>query len=169
MEDLSFDVLVRYLFSGMLGFVTVRYFIETVKGYRDVVDSTGWGFVEGVIVTSVLHKSWGRNGRSLNAEVEYRYMINDKEYLGDTIKPGFEFTWDTAIPGLNSESIKVSNYPLGKKVSVYYDADMPERCCIEHRSMSSMVLMNLFGFSVLLVVLYMFFYNPDSLNYSIGF
>ncbi|MDH5360887.1 MAG: DUF3592 domain-containing protein [Gammaproteobacteria bacterium] len=169
MENIGFDLLVRYFFAGVLGFVTVRYFIETVKGYRDVSDSPGWSSVAGVVVTSELHKSWGRKGRNIEADVEYKYMVNGKEYLGTTIKPGFEFSWDTSLPGLNSESRKVEKYPVDTEVAVYYDVDDPERCCIEHRSMGSMILANVISILILSFFLYLFFFDSENLNYSIGF
>ncbi|MBL4850802.1 MAG: DUF3592 domain-containing protein [Gammaproteobacteria bacterium] len=96
----------------------------TIWGWKILLVSrkmSQWPAVEGEITKS--------NSAHLSGEfspnIQYHYVVNGKGYQRD-----FEFPRDVeSIPELSASYIK--KYPMGKKVTVYYNTSNPDEAVLE--------------------------------------
>ena len=114
---------------GLLGFVFVlgNFFL-----YREIVHTQNrenatltWPTVPGEITASKVKKRHdSENGTVEYPHISYTYEVNGKKHHSSNIMAGGE------LGGMNVEST-LARYPLGLKVTVYYDPQNPKDAVLE--------------------------------------
>ncbi|MBL8099509.1 MAG: DUF3592 domain-containing protein [Anaerolineales bacterium] len=92
-------------------------------------DAQNWGSTTGTIMMSSVqtsHSSTG--GSSVYPVIVYQYEVNGKTYQSQTVRVGDKFL-KVNIAGQAQET--VDKYPIGAKVTVYYDPNNPAECALE--------------------------------------
>ena len=82
---------------------------ELIKGHRRPATKTARG---------PLH---GNN----SIRIKYKYIVNDKEYIGSRL------TFSNQKTDLNSLSLKQKEYPVQRRVTIYYNRNNPNNSVIE--------------------------------------
>jgi len=117
---------------GLLG-VGVIVYCQVAKW--KVRQSASWLPVTAEITRSEVARGsgYGRvlrymtSGRLYVADIEYSYEVDGTEYSGDTICVGGEL--NTSMRSRAEE--RCAKYPVGVRVSAYYDPQDPSRACLE--------------------------------------
>jgi hypothetical protein len=119
-----------YFVSIVCGALILAGLVAVGKGLRIIYqarESASWVATDGQITHSqVVSKSAG-DSTSYTPEVQYSYRVKDEEYIGTRIFHGDE--------GYSSNGDyarrNVERYPVGRKVSVYYDLQKPSSAVLE--------------------------------------
>lgn len=92
--------------------------IQLINGAR----SSKWPNVEGTVVaTDVKEHRSRRGGKSYSPEVQYQYSVNGASYASSRMSYG-----DAGSSSSMEGALKtLGNYPVGKKISVYYNPSEP--------------------------------------------
>ena len=107
------------LFVAFLWFQALNFF----RAY----ESRTWPTAKGTIVTSEVERDFGPNGPRVMATVRYAYKVGQEEFENDKIAFGLfrgMMTWGYA-------DRKVSKFPQGQMVDVFYDPHEPGVSCLE--------------------------------------
>jgi len=145
---------------GMVLFGTVCFFVGTGvlavdhMHKRWAEESVNWKVAEGLIVRSEITPA-GESGDK--ADISFIYDVGDKTYTSHSVVLGLD-DWATIK---EIQQTFLNNYPLGKRVNVYYDPSWPARCTLMpgkyYNSRLSKILLGccaLFGFILVLVGLF---------------
>lgn len=99
-------------------------FYVSVNHIRLVYQSENWAETNGLVISSKVCRFEGRR-ISYSPEIVYRYTVNGKNYESRDINYGFR-------DGDKREADeKVSLYPAGSQVKVFYAPSSPEQACLE--------------------------------------
>ncbi|MBL8092133.1 MAG: DUF3592 domain-containing protein [Anaerolineales bacterium] len=92
-------------------------------------DSQNWGSTTGTIMMSSVQTSHSSSGgSSVYPVIVYQYEVNGKTYQSQTVRVGDKFL----KVNIASQAQKtVDKYPIGAKVTVYYDPNNPAECALE--------------------------------------
>lgn len=113
--------------------------------------SRSWPATGGQITASSVGISMSDDGTEYSPDVSYIYQVEGREYDGSRISFG-------GTNGGEEEAIRYTQrYPIGKKVSVYYDPSRPERAVLEPGSCTGCEQSLTFLGSVALIALLVFF------------
>jgi hypothetical protein len=89
--------------------------------------SASWPIAEGRVTNSeVNHTTDAEGGDSYSPEITYTYAVNDTNLNNSTIKFG-----ENSYSSRKKAEEILSNYPVGKNVTVYYDPEKPDRSVLE--------------------------------------
>lgn len=92
-------------------------------------DAQNWASATGTIMMSSVQSSRsGTGGYSTHPVVVYQYEVNGKTYQSQTIRVGDKFLKVNLSSRAQST---VDKYPIGAKVTVYYDPNNPAECALE--------------------------------------
>ncbi len=80
----------------------------------------------GVVTGSEIERSSGSDGTTYEAKIEYEFELGGTSYTGD--RHSF-FSFGTSSSEHASEVVR--RYPVGKRVTVYYDPGEPEQSVLE--------------------------------------
>lgn len=130
----------KYIFLAVFAFIGLGSIRAFIRSYRDVTQSHKWVFANGKVITSEKRSSSGVNGYSESAYIEYEYSVNLTELVGSDVKSGGDISWSISIPGLSNANNLLEKYPVGKEVMVYYDPLDSERSCLEHGSLTPLLI-----------------------------
>lgn len=141
------------IFFGLLG-VGVIVYCQVAKW--KVRQSASWLPVTAEITRSEVARgivklfgSTSKHSRSRAyvyvAHIEYSYEVDGTEYSGDTICVGGEL--NTSMRSRAEE--RCAKYPVGVRVSAYYDPKDPSRVCLE-RTVEGTQLMTWIGLGAIL-------------------
>lgn len=78
--------------------------------------------------------------------IQYRYQVEGKEYIGDTITAGFP----NIVDRLSTAENLLKEYPVGKEVSVYYNPKSPSDSSLQTGKVIPIAGYFLIGFIVFL-------------------
>ena len=93
---------------------------------RLVYQSENWTQTSGSIISSKVCRCEGTKSISYTPEIVYHYTVDGKDYESKVISYAF-------VEGSEREANeKVSLYPAGSQVKVFYDPSSPEQACLEH-------------------------------------
>jgi len=143
----------------MIGLVTAifGYYLTKTMSLPYIKEARGskaWPSVEGTILFSeVKARKTSEGGTSYYPEVSYEYVVNGRTYTEGRI--------ETIVQGMGSRRSaekKITLYPKGNKVKVYYEPDNPGNAVLEHGWISDLV----FNF-LLLLPIPLFIYGVGSL------
>lgn len=126
MNRIGCDTVIRF-FIGLVFFLvaagTLWWGITTV---RNASVSRNWPAVSGTITASQVTISTDKNGTTYSADVQYKYVVNDRWYTAGTVNFG---EYGSSNRG-RADKI-VARYPPGSPVTVYYNPDDPNTAVLE--------------------------------------
>lgn len=112
------------------GFISNKYIIKPLA--EEAEASIEWPTTSGVITSSEMTKEWKKDEQDPNkgdymysAHVQYNYLVGGEEYNSSLI--------ELAQSSTSSESSveeTLLKYAKGKKVSVYYNSESPNRAVL---------------------------------------
>lgn len=108
----------------------VFIFFQVKKESKLQSDSNGWPMVEAVVTISQVIRHWDKNAGSpkthYRVELSYNYLVEGIAYSGK------RYSFNKSLVFNNIEGAKklLREYPLGKKISVYYMPSNPQESVI---------------------------------------
>jgi len=117
---------VNFIVNALVLFLSISLWIF-ILDKNTQAPSKAWNYylstynaqTQGVIVKSDTRSK--RNGKAYS--IEYKYKINDQVYYSNSINSYANFS--------NTTAKTIKQYPVGKKVLVYYDKANPESSILE--------------------------------------
>jgi hypothetical protein len=101
--------------------VAAWMFGREILALRRSKQSESWPFTEGEVVSSHVKSRHDSDGdTSYSAAVRYEYVVDNATYVSRTISFGRKLYF-----GRFSAEEVVTAYPVGEKVTVYYDPNNP--------------------------------------------
>jgi hypothetical protein len=100
--------------------------IQSVRTSRKVEAAQLWPSVKGLVTTSVVKRSGGKN-RVYRAKIRYTYSVAGFEFTGRRYALGGEL--DTSNRA--RAEARCAKYPEGSEPEVYYDPSNPKDACLE--------------------------------------
>jgi hypothetical protein len=105
--------------------------LVVVRGYRIICQaraSASWQPTTGLILRSQLVAMSDSEGTSYAADVQYSYGVQGAEYTGNRIYFGDDM-W--SMPFIRSARKYTERYPVGRRITVYYDPRNPCAAILE--------------------------------------
>ena len=135
------------IFGGVGIFMLVKYFQDKKKSE----ESQAWSATSGQVTESYVRESQSRDDdgyitTSYYPEVRYIYQVLGVEYTGKRIAFG-----GGVSSGRKNASEMITQYPVGKTVSVYYDPNNHEDAVLERRMGSKGLLIIGIAFTLVAV------------------
>ena len=107
--------------------VAAWMFGSEILALRRSKQSESWPFTEGEVVSSHVKSRHDSDGdTSYSAAVRYEYEVNGTTYVSRTISFGRKLYFGRA----SAEDV-AAMYPVGEKVTVYYDPNNPKIATLE--------------------------------------
>lgn len=106
--------------------ITLAIAAFATHGFSLALASRRWPRTTGVIVRSCVVEDRGGDTVTLVAEIHFSFEVDGQSYAGDT--------WTFNRTGDETRRFAeraVQRYPVGRQVTVYYDAANPGRNCLE--------------------------------------
>jgi len=126
MNRIGCDAIFRLLFSLVFLIVAIGALWWGATTARNASVSKNWPAVPGTITVSQVAISTDDDGTTYYADVQYKYVVNDRWYTADTVNFG-EYG-----SGSRSRVDKiVARYPPGSQAAVYYNPDDPDTAVLE--------------------------------------
>ena len=114
------------LFLGIFLMIGLGMLILGVSKIMTAKDSETWPSKEGTVLESKISINSSDDGTTYGADVTYEYKVNEKTYEGDKV------TVSEVSTGSRGRARNIVNrYPVGNKVTVFYDPDDPETSVLE--------------------------------------
>ncbi|MEN4011607.1 MAG: DUF3592 domain-containing protein [Chloroflexota bacterium] len=118
------------LFAGLGVFFIVRHQRDTKKAEQSV----SWPSVAGTVTAAQVktHHSTDSEGdpsETYSAQVEYQYEVNGVAYTGDRLTIGTPL----AISNLRKVQESVAQFPVGSRVTVYFNPQNPAEATLQTR------------------------------------
>jgi hypothetical protein len=104
----------------------VGFVIHTIRLSRKVQEAQMWPSVKGLVTTSVVKRSGGKN-RVYRAKIRYTYTVHGHEFTGRRYALGGEVNTSSRGPA----EARCVKYPEGSEPEVYYDPANPKDACLE--------------------------------------
>ena len=114
------------IIGTLLLLVGVGVVIHSVRTSRKVEAAQLWPSVKGLVTTSVVKRSGGKN-RVYRAKIRYTYSVHGHEFTGRRYALGGEL--DTSNRA--RAEARCAKYPEGSEPEVYYDPSNPKDACLE--------------------------------------
>ena len=114
------------IIGTLLLLVGVGVVIHSVRTSRKVEAAQLWPSVKGLVTTSVVKRSGGKN-RVYSAKIRYTYSVHGFEFKGRRYALGGEL--DTSNRA--RAEARCAKYPEGSEPEVYYDPSNPKDACLE--------------------------------------
>lgn len=119
-------VIIPILIIGGIGYYLYKRNQQSMEQRQD---SQHWASTTGTILMSSVQTSHSSSGgASIYPVIVYQYDVNGKTYQSQTVRVGDKYLKVT-IPGQAQKT--VDKYPIGSKVTVYYDPNNPAECALE--------------------------------------
>jgi hypothetical protein len=115
-----------WLFPGVFIVVGFAIICFGVRNAERAFVSTNWPKADGIIRSSIDHRSSNKNGITYQADVSYDYAVSGVPYSGSEVS----FSQFGLGNAPHAQSI-VASYPKGKKVKVSYAPDHPDLSVLE--------------------------------------
>ena len=93
---------------------------------RNASISAGWPAAQGEITSSYVSESTDEDGTTYSAEIEFKYVVNDRWLTADVVNFG-----EYGSSNMSHAGDIVDKYPVGKVVNVYYNPDHAETAVLE--------------------------------------
>ncbi len=92
------------------------------KLYLSARDRHSWEIAQGIITKSAIKEA----GAAFSPDIEYQYSILGVEYKGTSVTMPLKQTYNAKVV-----QSWVSEYPVGKKVNVYYNPEIHHMAVLE--------------------------------------
>lgn len=114
------------IIGTLLLLVGVGVVVHSIRTSRKVEAAQLWPSVKGLVTTSVVKRSGGKN-RVYSAKIRYTYSVHGFEFKGRRYALGGEL--DTSNRA--RAEARCAKYPEGSEPEVYYDPSNPKDACLE--------------------------------------
>jgi hypothetical protein len=114
--------------SASLGYVFIVLTVFPIRFFPEALASRSWPSVEGEITTSEEEKVGSHYRVSLKPKINYSYSVNGEIYRSGRIKIGAQSISSTDRSWVERT---LKRYPLGKKLTVYYNPKLPLKTVLE--------------------------------------
>ena len=114
------------IIGTLLLLVGLGVVIHSIRTSRKVEAAQLWPSVKGLVTTSVVKRSGGKN-RVYRAKIRYTYSVAGFEFAGRRYALGGEL--DTSNRA--RAEARCAKYPEGSEPEVYYDPSNPKDACLE--------------------------------------
>lgn len=126
-KPMSFLIIILIIISAIF------IFLYTKKEHNLQKESVNWPTTEAVVSSSNVRRDWDKNNGAPKTtywfEISYNYEIEGKTYLGK------RYTFQGG-PSFNTKSLAdalLAEFPIGKKITIYYQPDNPQEAVIKRR------------------------------------
>ncbi|MBK8988939.1 MAG: DUF3592 domain-containing protein [Chloroflexi bacterium] len=113
------------LFVGIFIAVGIGLFIWGLNVLQKAQASQDWPTADGTIISATVREDRDDDGTSYFADVTYQYTAADRRHSSDNVSFG-----QYGGSSRHAEGI-VARYPVGQRVTVYYDPDDPMTAVLE--------------------------------------
>lgn len=123
--------LIANLVASVLFITGLAITPDNAKMFMEALRSTHWPYTEGQIVSSEMAFRYRIQGRSAGgrrghgAKLLYEYKVNGNTYTSDRIH------FVRIYSNMSSARRRLSEYPVGKQVLVYYNPHDPSKAALE--------------------------------------
>ena len=114
------------IIGTLLLLVGVGVVVQFIRTSRKVDAAQLWPSVKGLVTTSVVERSGGKN-RVYSAKIRYTYSVHGFEFTGRRYALGGEL--DTSNRA--RAEARCAKYPEGSEPEVFYDPSNPKDACLE--------------------------------------
>jgi hypothetical protein len=131
----------------------------TFAGIYSIIEaskSKGWPSAEGTVSKSEVKETHWEDIVEYGVEIQYTYKVGDKHYLANRISWAFD---SLAEIKKDEAEKKVSEYPQGKGVTVYYDPGNPLIAVLDTGLSLRVHIPWIIGILLLLVGLGLYYYG----------
>jgi hypothetical protein len=118
-------VILPILILGGIGYYLYRRNQQSTAYWQA---AQSWPSTTGLVLGSTIKVTRSARSRSETPVVVYEYEVNGRSYKEHSIKAGDQFM---RIQVFGEAMATISRYPVGKKVTVYYDPANPARSALE--------------------------------------
>jgi len=119
-------VILPILIIGAIGYFLYK---RNQQSMTQRQESQNWASATGTIMMSSVQTSHSATGgSSVYPVIVYQYEVNGKTYQSQTLRVGDKYL-KVNIVGQAQKT--VDKYPIGAKVTVYYDPNNPAECALE--------------------------------------
>ena len=98
------------------------------QGNAARASAQSWPSTSGIVLTSSVQVRRSNRSRSEYPVVVYQYGVNGKSYQGQRIKASDKFM---SVRVFGEAQATVARYPVGSRVTVYYDPNNPSESALE--------------------------------------
>lgn len=114
--------------SATFGYVFILLALFPIRYFPEALASRSWPNVEGEITTSEEEKIGSNYNVSIKSKIIYSYIVNGETYQSKRIKVGPQSISSTDRGWVERT---LERYPLGKKLTVYYNPTLPVKTVLE--------------------------------------
>ncbi len=114
--------------SATFGYIFIVFTLYPIRFLPEALASRSWPNVEGEITTSEEEKIGSNYNVSIKPRIKYSYTVNGEIYESERIKVGTQSISSTDRGWVERT---LERYPLGKKLTVYYNPTFPEKTVLE--------------------------------------
>ena len=122
------------------------------KFYKIKNKSVKWpktiGYVESSYIEEIVDNTY-------EAKVLYKYVVNGKEYMGNTITPGYGGS------GKNKAENLANEFAERKQVIIYYNPINPEEALLIPGTSPLFLLSILIPLSLIVAIIYVYIFHPE--------
>ncbi len=126
MNRIGCDTVIRFFIGLVFFLVAAGILWWGINTVRNASVSKNWPAVPGTITVSQVAISTDDDGTTYSADVQFKYVVNDRWYTADTVNFGEYGSGNRS----RAEKI-VARYPPGSQVTVYYNPDNPGTAVLE--------------------------------------
>ena len=119
-------VFIGFIFLILFVFLSIKL---TLPKIEMAISSIGWEKIEGEVLMNDINSNAGKNKNLSTLSFRYKYVVAGKEYNGTSRY--YDFSEPNQNFGLNGLKKFVKDFPIGSKISVHYDSDVPENSTIK--------------------------------------
>lgn len=119
-------IIIPILIIGGIGYFLYKRNQQSVA-HRQAAQN--WATATGtILMSSVQSSSSSTGGYSIYPVIVYQFEVNGKTYQSQNLRAGDKYL-KVNIPSQAQQT--VDKYPIGAKVTVYYDPSNPAECALE--------------------------------------
>ena len=93
---------------------------------KDLERTQGWSETKGEVEAFVLARTYVAD---LIPSIRYRYQVAGRDYVGESIRVGGRLSFRSKRLARELDNA----YRVGNSVSVFYDPEDPEKCCLDRQ------------------------------------
>ncbi len=93
---------------------------------KDLERTQGWSETKGEVEAFALARTYVAD---FVPSIRYRYQVAGRDYAGDSIRVGGRLSFRSKRLARKL----ADTYRVGNRVSVYYDPEDPEKCCLDRQ------------------------------------
>lgn len=144
------ELLIPGIVLGVSFFVFAVIMAIAVRQWIKVAEAKRWAVTFATILESHVEGSSDDGGRQYAPVIKYEYTVGARVHIGDTLAFGARHLTEGGIWGEKKARRFVEKYPVGSRVEIHYQPNLPWKSVLEVRSAIANLLV-LIGTAFLLV------------------